>query len=535
MGNDLRDGLKDEFFRVVILFVLSLVFFLIFRTPHYIGAADEFSYTYLAMKIANFESPFMINELGIPTKFLAPRLFAVNLLDQIIPVYSWGWPIIFALFYGFFGDVGMFIANPIIGSLGAVFMYLLGARFFNRKIALFSYLFLVINPIYWNFVESSYSEVSSAVFVLIGLYFFLRSQDRGEVVNGVISALFLGYSVLIRYTNVLVFFSIFLVILSEKFIKVKLKGRWKLFVIYSAFLFLTVTVILFGNKLLFGDYFTTGYALNVGRDFQNSFSLFNLVKNLPFYLLGLLIEIPVLSLFVVPSLKSVPRQRRLLWVLTILISSVYILVYSAYPWLVYEVWNFIRFLLPIFPLLILFSTAYIFEKINWNKGKWVLVAVVVVSFLVGFVQLGAFKYTSERTALIGEKVNELTEPGSIVITYTYDKSIGSELYGNRTTIRPFNYNLEEFGPVIEELLDQGLDLYLFIDKGAGGMTEIRTAPKENFEDGWSIRYTTSYILNDINSTYELDKDEFSIEIRPFYPFIPFLVNEKYELYKIEES
>ncbi len=536
---------RKKVYEFFIVFTLSLIFFLIFKLPNNpIGSADELSYVYLTEKIAKSQTLFLENNLQINKHYLTPRIFVVTLNNDIIPFNQLGAPFIFSFFYYLFGKFSYFIINPVLGALGIAVIYLFALEYYNKKIAVWSAIILALNPIYWIFSETMYTEILSTTLIILGFYLLVKYSQNRNILFVVFSSLLLSYSILVRYTNIVALLVVFLLILMNKSkrFNLNLNKPSLLFIIYSFSTIFAILIILYINSTFYGNALSTGYNLYQGGEinsFQSAFSLSNLIRNSPIYILGLIIELPILSFFIAKYFVSIRNNADLLYYISLFLLTGFFVIYSSYIASMYQIWHMVRYLISAFPFLVVVGVSELFRTVKKNNSQRFLLWLIVLSSLfIGFIQLTTFTYSADRSAQIGYKIRDLTEPDAVIISSIYDKSIIPTIYANRTLYNPGTgsyFNKTDLYASIKYIRGNDIPVYLLVDEGYGGITNIRTSPKKNYYgDGWNVRYITSAIRDElINSgDFSLSKSNFQIHIRPLYPIQYFQITEEYSIYSI---
>lgn len=143
----------------------------------------------------------LFEPLGRPV-FWAPPLFHM-LAAMLISIFKVG------------GDgVAQFsvkLISPFFGSLSLVYIYFLGKKMFNKKIALFSVIFLSFIPIHLYLSTIPYQDVTMTFFVLASIYYILEERP-------LISGLCTGLALATKYTAIFIF-PVILVIFFLKYSK----------------------------------------------------------------------------------------------------------------------------------------------------------------------------------------------------------------------------------------------------------------------------------------------------------------------------
>ncbi len=136
-------------------------------------------------------------------------------------------PYILSIFYLFNIDFLISFLVIFIGSLSIVLLYTLGKKLFNKKIALYSSIFFLLTPLHIIYSAKILAGVLFTFFILLTFMSFWEGYEKGNKKHKIFFGIFLGLSLLARYTALWitpVFFFYFLVkykslrFLKEKYI-----------------------------------------------------------------------------------------------------------------------------------------------------------------------------------------------------------------------------------------------------------------------------------------------------------------------------
>jgi hypothetical protein len=229
-----------------------------------------------------------------------------------------------------------------------LFLHLIGFFFFAkilrlRKIPITFSLLYLIYPTSVLYSRTLMADIPSAVFFLIGLYFYLKGRNLLYL-----AGFFLGVIPLFRYSNIILAFPFFLLLFIRIFRLERKNQRDRLdfFRFFIGFI-PGIILLLIYNKVAFGGF------LSVPLGTTGTFGLQYLPRNLLFYISSLSIIFPLM--FFTIFLEK--RNRALFWIT----AFSFIIFYASYYYFTIAPGRSMlktlivgmRFLLPIVPIFIL--------------------------------------------------------------------------------------------------------------------------------------------------------------------------------------
>lgn len=304
-----------------------------------------------------------------PREFQREQEDAARQRDGPIP----GWVrtprgIVFEKSPGYAGLLALFhrirlerLANPLLSLIAVVLIFaMLRSEPIGGRFALFSACLTLLNPSFLLMLYRTFmSDFSSAVLVLISLGLYYIGERDGRRSAYVLSGLFLGFSVIFRYSNLLSYGVIFLyTIVQELRDRRNSRGlylwwtRRGLWIAFGASLIPLALLALYSVRTT-GSPFRIGYSYTILRNPRPPFSLSYLPRNLLRVVPLLLLGFPTWILVprgMILLLKT--RERMGLFLLSWMI--VYFGVYLCYEWVRSDYFIFqTRFFLPaLFPVAI---------------------------------------------------------------------------------------------------------------------------------------------------------------------------------------
>jgi len=114
-----------------------------------------------------------------------------------------------AIFYPLMLSLFAFINNSetmlrigllLINALTVLFSFLVLKKLFNEKIAFIATLFFLTNDLFRFFSLRFLTSIPSMMFILIGLYFYLKNDTKSKLISGVL----FGFATATRFTSIII-------------------------------------------------------------------------------------------------------------------------------------------------------------------------------------------------------------------------------------------------------------------------------------------------------------------------------------------
>mgnify|MGYP001208704088 CR=1 FL=1 len=160
-------------------------------------------------------------------------------------------PLVWPLMLGFFWEMGIdYVLSGrllvIIFSSGILLLtYLIANELFDKKIAIIASLFLFLSQTFFLFGNILHTEIPSALFVLLGFYFFVKKKYN-------FSGLFLGIAFMTRFFQIFAFIPLILLLF---YLFVKKKEPYKALFYFSLYFLIPVVPYLISNYILYDNPF----------------------------------------------------------------------------------------------------------------------------------------------------------------------------------------------------------------------------------------------------------------------------------------
>jgi hypothetical protein len=415
---------------------------------HVAGGSDSYCYLHQAELFASGhvrdEQP-LARELPWPNavRTLAPisQVPAADGSAATAPACPPGYPLVLALARWIGGRAGMFAVVPITGLLAVWCTFLIGRRLAGPLAGVIAAILLLASPIFLYQVVQPMTDVPAAA--LWAVVILLASGARTSTRAAAWAGLATGMALLVR-PNLAPIALVPLALAVRRDADLSLKGALRTCVVFGAAAAPAFVVLVAINRAMHGGAVDSGY----GR-VEDLFASSRIPGNLSRYL-GWLIgsQTPViLAALAAPFL--LPRQsdaRRLATALLVLAG----LTLACYlPYVQWDAWWFVRFLLPALPGLCALTAAagvaavsrgragiVAPEQVRSRRGAVLVAAVSVLAVLLAIEaeQRAAFRLRDmeARYRVVGEYVARMLPPDAVVFADIESGSV--RFYSGRLTV-----------------------------------------------------------------------------------------------------
>ncbi|MBU6140865.1 MAG: glycosyltransferase family 39 protein [Proteobacteria bacterium] len=334
--------IKTNLILITILCLYAI--FLAVKVGAYAAGSDSSGYLNAAKLIASGKlhekQRFIegIAESEISQNAYLPLGFVASSREEIVPTYPLGLPILIALtsfLVGFSAAPHVVICLHSLASL--ILIYRL-ARILNLEKfwSALAAILLAINPLFFNYSLQLMSDMPSLFWCGLAVFSSLKSKEKASW--AIVAGASVGMAVMIRPVNILIAFPL-LIIFGKNW-------RNLIYCGFGGLPFAAALLIL--NRNLYGHFFTTGYG-DLSELFGTQFFLASIVAYEKYLLLELTPLVVLAIGIFMPSLWRQNPRRSI--ILTAWIAPFFIF-YSFYCY-TSCCWWYMRFLLPIFPAIIL--------------------------------------------------------------------------------------------------------------------------------------------------------------------------------------
>ena len=463
-----------------ILIIFATIFFVVYSyvsftsPPKFVSPDEVANYFFTNLYSQSGELSYSEDLNKIAQGIIHPR-GTIYLDEKVVPQKFVGFSVIVGT-VGIISPEAVRFVTPLLAVIGAIFLYLLVRDLFNSKIALLSFLLLLIMPPYWYWSTLvMFENVAGCVLLIISLRYLFKLLDTNEPKYFLLSGLFLGLSLFIRPEHVLFFIPLFILFLWNR---KKIKKTYMVLSALSAAIALGPFFIL--NNELYGSYLMTGQHIiyqwattipirkfSMTNLFENSFNFINLTPLL--FLCGLLGLLYCIK-------KRIRLQYMVLLIVSLLVLSFYFLSGRTLPTDIHS--SYVRYLLPVYML----SLSLISYLIISFREKFVGILLILVMIMINiFTVLPLIKNNLENVeyyARLSSQVASVTEPDAVIFLDYCDKAIFPERRVGLVRELPEENRCELLSEIAIRLSERNVPVYLLVSKEFEQLIDYETLVKE---------------------------------------------------------
>jgi len=381
--------------------------------------------------------------------------------DVYVPMYAPGLPMLMAAAQAIAGFCAAFTIVPLCGALTVWLTFVLGRRVFDPpRVALAGAVLVAASPVFLYQVINAMSDVPATAFWTLAVVLAVRRRPFA-------SGLAMAVAIAIRPNLV----PLAAVIAAWMWIGEAAGERWRSMLRFAAGVAPAVIVIGWLNARLYESPFTSGYGATA-----DLYSLQHVAANVRNYASWLAeIETPIVALaavyLAIPSIGQPPplRGARLLAGGTM---AAMVLSYAFYQ--PFDVWWYLRFLLPRWPVMMLATAAAIDGiacRVQRSASRPAFAAVVMATVVLALVAhhlrvaaaRGLFDLgrTERKYVDVARWVADHTEPDGVILSHQHSGSL--RLYAGRLTLRFDILEPEWLDRALSWLQSTGRHPYIVLD------------------------------------------------------------------------
>lgn len=380
----------------------------------------------------------------------------------IVPKYPSGYPLLMAAAKGLGGQRAMFWVVPLCGGLLVLATYGLGKRLGMPQAGLMAAWLMVTSPTVLFLTLQPMSDVPVAAMLAVALWCVIGNSVRLALLGGVFCTL----AIMIR-PNLLPLVAVIGGWLATRPLRSGVNRRHSLLrlAVFSlaALPGPIVTAVL--NAYWYDSPFSSGY-----ETLDVLFSLKHVPPNLVAYARslfatqGIMAFVGLLVWFLPSSLLGL-GQRRAAQALCAAVLFLTVIEYAAY--LVFEPWWYLRFLLPIWPLMML-GVAMALRPL-WSRGPvWAIAASMLVvglglHTLRWAIDWGTFGFARSERAYATAAAAAGRRTGHDAVIFSGQHSGTVRYYGGRMTVAYFNVYPNDFQTAFRWLSGHGGHPYALLE------------------------------------------------------------------------
>ena len=385
--------------------------------------------------------------------------------DAIVPSYAPGYPLLMALAQLIAGYCAAFVVAPLCGAFTIWSTYQLGRRLFaSTAIALGGALLVAASPVFLHQLMNPMSDVPVTAAWTTALWLAIAQYPLGA---GVASAI----AIAIR-PNLAPLIAVLFAWLA---------ATNRVAIVRAAVGVVPALVgIALLNAYLYGSPFRSGYG-----SLAEIYALGNVSSNVRLYSAWLMdVQTPVVVLaalfFVAPGLVATRiRAPRIL-----LGGTIGVMVASYLFYTPFDAWWYLRFLLPMWPVLLLLTVAVLAASAarvapQATRARAIAVSTIIAAVAVHGVWIavdrGAFAIGAgeRRYAEVGRFLAHLTDPDAVMLSWQQSGSL--RMYADRLTLRFDVMDPRWLDRAVAYLQTSGRHPYLVLDGGEDGAFRRRFA------------------------------------------------------------
>ena len=349
----------------------------------------------------------------------------------IVPICPAGLSLVMAPLLAAGGPVAMFLVVPLFGALLVAATYAAGARF-GQRIGLASAMLIAASPVFLFQLVQPMSDVPAAALWMLAVAAVTGTKPRGAVIAGLATSA----AILMRPNLVPLGIPLaaFLLLRPER----PWRERLRTTAVYAACAAPGCIAVALIQNALYGSPFSSGYGALDGL-----FAVDHIGPNASRYLSWLSETHTPVWILAAAAPFLLPGA------LTRLFAAMFLLNLASYlPYVVFDDWSYLRFLLPTIPLVLILAVAAIDAvwrrmaagPLRGTRPTYVVVpvAIVTVALVVFFIaearerSVFRLQQLEARYARAGEFVDRRLPANAIVITSWQSGSV--RFYSGRKTL-----------------------------------------------------------------------------------------------------
>jgi len=464
----LRDRLERWWGLVALAAAATILWAGLTYGSYSVGGADSFGYVSQAALWRHGDLHVSLEPLAsqVPWPYadlsLTPLGYRPGATRQtMVPTYPAGLPLIMAAFLTLFGDCGPFYVAPIFGALLVLLTYALGVRLAgDRLTAAVASICMAACPAFLYNLVVPMSDIVTAV-LWTGALLILTWTGLGASVG---AGLVAGVAVLVRPN------------LAPLALAVALAAAWwprptfQRAVVRAALFLAPIGLagvfVMILNTRLNGAPFLSGYGPTsalyaLGHFRANAYRYISWIVES---------ESPIILIALLPLLVPAVRPAWFTTRTLVPMGSFALILFVSYAfYLVFPDWWYLRFFLPVFPLLFLCFASLVAWLTRRVPAPAALPALVVIMALLasrwaGYaIERGALDIGSgeQRTAIVADYIARTLPQNAIFIALHHAGSV--QLYAGRPSVRFDYFAGPRLASAIAWLHDNGYRPYILLE------------------------------------------------------------------------
>jgi dolichyl-phosphate-mannose-protein mannosyltransferase len=412
-------------------------------------------------------------ELGIITATLGYRPALVP--DASVPTYAPGYPMLMALATKVAGDAAVFFVVPLCAALVVLMTYLIGARFAGPRTGFLAAVLLACSPMFLFESLEPMSDVPVTMWFLVAWWLLLHERPARMLAAGLATS-----GAMLTRPNLAPLAGVLLFVALRRRPRVI---RGLLFGLGTVPGVLAVAAI---NRYLYGTASMSGYG-----SLRELFDWANVVPNLQRYPVWL-VQLHTPAILIALAAPLVARREpeadraiddpRLVALWMIAFGFALLVEYLLYG--VFEDWPYLRFLLPVIPLLFVLASNICIIALQRMPTAIRGAAVFTICVLLGTWyfkkgdELGVYKigFSERRYVSVGQYLEHALPPEAVVFSVIQSGSV--RLYGKHMTLRWDEVPASKLDHTLDVLRARGYAPYILLEEWEEPMFRARFGPGE---------------------------------------------------------
>jgi hypothetical protein len=407
----------------------------------------------------------------------------------IIGVYPLGFPLLLAASLKLAGSLAPYVVNPLFLGLLAWCAYVLASELSTGWAGAAASVLIAATPVALSNALMPMSDIPATALWMVSFIFSLRPGAGAAMTAGLSTAM----AIMVRPNLAPLGAILALVILASDG---PLRGRLACVIVYAAFAAIGPALVLWSHAVLYGDPFSAGY---VG--WEGFFNRERIPANARFYP-GLLIELH--TALVLAGVLTIPlalrrarenaAQRRAAIIAAASLGIIIVNYLLYLPYLTYEGWYWLRFMLPGLTVLFALFAAFVdWCRLHVAARSRLAAAVMVVPILyVAWHPQSQLQWVftgngmALRLALMGRYLREALPENAVVLTYLHSGAVA--VYPGRPILRLDMVPPERLDTIIDDLRRHAYHPVFVLDRAFDGpYFRDRFTPSKYVRLDWPAR------------------------------------------------
>ena len=421
--------------------------------------------------------------------------------DAYVPMYAPGLPLLMAAAQAIAGFCGAFAVVPICGALTVWLTFVLGRRLFDPpRIAVAGAMLVAASPVFLYQLINAMSDVPATASWTLALVLAVTRRPFA-------SGLAMAVAIAIRPNLA----PLAAVIAAWMWLSEAAGERWHSLLRFAAGTAPAVIVIASLNARLYESPFTSGYGATA-----DLYSLQHVAANLRNYASSLAeVETPIVALSVLYiAIPAMGRPPRLIGARLLAGGTMAAMVLSYAFYQPFDVWWYLRFLLPMWPAMMLATAAAIDAIARSVQGPEnrpafaaVAMAMIVVLLATHHLRMAAARgvfdlgRTERKYVDVARWIADHTERDAVILSHQHSGSL--RLYAGRLTLRFDILEPEWLDRALAWLQSTGHHPYILLD----GDEVVRFRARFGNSSAWALTAAPIGELNDVVFVYDARRAE----------------------------